>query len=356
MHTQNISVLIGKLLGLIALIGALGCGSSDSDRGAAIIEPLGALAGAPGACSPGKINNNGVVVGGCGNGDATERFFIWSRAEGMRLLSAELTGGIRDGVMDINDRGEVVGWVDAAAGTADWASHPFVIREGVLQRLLQGEKAGVAAAINNRWFDGTFEDPGQFGFLYLAGAFTDLGELQPNEINDAGVIVGSIVNQSTYEAAALSPSGLVKLGTFGGPQSAAADINNAGTAVGWADTPESYVCVRSICYKARAFKWSAAEGRVDLGALFDQGHISRATAINGAGHIIGWHGLPGEQGRAFIYTDKGGVHELDEYLPSGSGWELVEAADINDRDEVVGMGLYRGEARAFLLELGGLIQ
>lgn len=50
---------------------------------------------------------------------------------------------------------------------------------------------------------------------------------------------------------------------------------------------------------------------------------------------------------AFVYD--GSLRNLNQLLPAGIGWELIEATDINDAGQIVGYGRFQGRIRAFLL-------
>jgi hypothetical protein len=41
--------------------------------------------------------------------------------------------------------------------------------------------------------------------------------------------------------------------------------------------------------------------------------------------------------------------DLNSLLPANSGWVLEEAFGINDAGQITGMGLYNGQASAFLM-------
>jgi hypothetical protein len=43
------------------------------------------------------------------------------------------------------------------------------------------------------------------------------------------------------------------------------------------------------------------------------------------------------------------MYDLNTLIRDGSGWQLEEAAAINDLGQIVGYGYYDGEKRAFLL-------
>lgn len=82
----------------------------------------------------------------------------------------------------------------------------------------------------------------------------------------------------------------------------------------------------------------------ELGAL--AGDVSsQAIAINGNSQVVGWSGT-----RAFLWQT-GSIFDLNEMIPSGSGWTLTTATGINDLGQIVGTGLFDGQTRAFLLTL-----
>jgi hypothetical protein len=43
--------------------------------------------------------------------------------------------------------------------------------------------------------------------------------------------------------------------------------------------------------------------------------------------------------------------DLNDVLPAGTGWVLIDAADLNEAGEVVGTGILKGRHRAFLLRV-----
>jgi hypothetical protein len=52
--------------------------------------------------------------------------------------------------------------------------------------------------------------------------------------------------------------------------------------------------------------------------------------------------------RAFLW-DNGEMLDLNERIAPDSGWELSRATAINDRGQIVGYGLFQGQQAGFVL-------
>ena len=143
---------------------------------------------------------------------------------------------------------------------------------------------------------------------------------------------------------------LVDMDTFGGPQSyfvypdftSEANVNDAGVAAGWADTPfpDPYpnFCFWD-CYIDRAFQWKNGV-RTDLGVL-PAGASSQPSWVSASGLISGWS-QNGEidplvtafpESHAVLWTD-GHIRDLG-VLPEG-GYESLGFA-VNGSGLVVGL-------------------
>jgi probable HAF family extracellular repeat protein len=120
----------------------------------------------------------------------------------------------------------------------------------------------------------------------------------------------------------------VDLGTLGGASSYAADINNGNTVVGWSETSSG---------TTHAFRWTAADGMVDLGTLPGDA-MSRAVAVldepaqNGALIL----GVSGEDGRwtPVVWSSSGSISALP--IPLIPGLTIALPTDFNARGDVVG--------------------
>lgn len=243
--------------------------------------------------------------------------------------------------------------------------------------------------------------------VFVGGQARDLGTLYGGEsvaeaVNDGGLIVGRTTAPVDpgwiaarpeilhYRAAAHDGRSWRDLGTLGGPYSYAGAVNARGDAAGWAETPAG--TKRAARFRAgaavpddlgapTAASYSAAVAINDDGLLagsarlpdgseravvFDRGAIvslaslggfaSLARGLNNQGQVLGYEMFrlpplgrgPREHWRGVIWED-GAVAALDALLVDGADWELGHPQALNDTGQIVGMGDFRGQSRAFLL-------
>jgi probable HAF family extracellular repeat protein len=213
-------------------------------------------------------------------------------------------------------------------------------------------------------------------FQWKEGIMTDLGALPefgasfPNYINDTGVVAGSSFNGGSdpvlalpyFDAVIFKDGQVVDLGTFGGPLSYSAAINNKDQVVGFAlnSTPDSFDLGDScenfpMPTQMHAFIWQ--EGVLtDLGTL--GGTDSCALFVNDRSQIGGVSftnstvnpstGLPTIH--PFLWDD-GKMVDLGSL-----GGTLAFVGGINNRGQVAGNSSLAGDQtfHAFIWEKGKL--
>src|SRR5262245_41984621 len=123
----------------------------------------------------------------------------------------------------------------------------------------------------------------------------DLGSLAPTAINGAAQVVGSVGNTSSQQDfptghAVLWQNGTtINLGTLGGSNSAAYDLNDAGQVVG---------TTTSTSGAYQALLRDASGGMHNLGVA---GYATAAYGINVSGQVVGTIGLNTYAPRSFLW-------------------------------------------------------
>lgn len=135
---------------------------------------------------------------------------------------------------------------------------------------------------------------------------------------------------------------LTDLGTLGGDESLATDINKSGQVVGSAQTTDG---------QFHAFLYSGSGPMQDIGTL--GGSSSEATSINDSGQVAGYAYVDSFVYHAFRYTGTGPMQDLGTL--DGS---LSQAHGISNSGQVVGEGTAAGgrQIHAFLYDGGGPMQ
>lgn len=215
-------------------------------------------------------------------------------------------------------------------------------------------------------------------FLWKDSALTELGGLPgvtiasraPNDINARGVVAGlafnggidNVLGLTFFDGVVWKDGQIVDLGTFGGPLSYAAEINNSDQVVGFAlnGTADSFD-LGDFCQnfpmptQMRAFIWRDGV-KNDLGTL--GGTDSCALFVNEQGRAVGnsftnstinpTTGLPTIH--PFLWTG-------EKMVDLGSlGGAIATANGINDRGQVAGASTLTGDqvVHAFLWAKGQL--
>jgi probable HAF family extracellular repeat protein len=314
------------------------------------------------------INEAGQVAGFATTADELPLAFRWDRGQ---LTDLGTLGGLAAIGFGIDDRGRVVGTAnntDPDTVNGGEQGHAFLWDRGSLRDLgtVPGTINSDAWAINSRgqvvgWsynLPPDFVNPvttphNSHAFVWDGGVMTDLAlpdgmkNSFAGAVNDSGVIAGNAADGSTlhalvwrkYRTGTYVPLDLgFPAGTF---RSSLRGINNDGDVVGDA---------RLTGGPGHAFWWNP-DGHggylpTDLGTL--GGFGSGALDINNRDQIVGRSRAADGQQHAFLY-DAAGMHDLNGLIPADSGWVLDTARSINDRGQVVGVGIHDGEFHGFLL-------
>lgn len=276
-----------------------------------------------------------------------------------------LASGTESTAVGINDSGQAVGGSSTTADP-DGPSHAFrTTSNGVitaasdlgtlggtfsLARAVNASGQAVGNSLNAGGIPRAFRTAAN-GPITLASDLGGLGGTRSFAygVNDLGQAVGSSfiagnAAQHAFRTAANGPINAASdIGTLGGKFGRAHGINASGTTIGTSTLPGEAL--------QHAFR-TAANGPItagsDLGTL--GGTFSAAFGLNSSGQAVGASFTTGDlANHAFLSDLVGSMKDLNDLIPSGSGWELQEAHGINDGGQIAGFGLVGSETHAFLL-------
>ncbi len=357
------------------------------------ITDLGTLGGT--CIYPANINNSGQIVGSaCTTDDAFIHAFLFGNGT---MIDVGTLGGSYSEAKFINDSGQVCG---QSTITDDLNDIAFMYSNGVMRGISYADSPVHANNLNNSgqivgYLYTSDDGYSQHAFLYNGENVIVLNlpastDSEAIGINESGQIIGN-ANSTTSPCgrAFLYSSGNVTyiepFGEPGYPHTCAytrvIDINNSGQVIGLSTINNSYethgflysngVMTDLGAFEPRKIN-NAAQiiGQCDHqhaclyrdGTLIDLGELcggySEASYINNSGQIIGSSGNCEDTGGAGgedmlaphpFLSDGASMIDLNDLIPSDSGWELINASSINDLGQIVGTGTINGQEHAFLM-------
>jgi probable HAF family extracellular repeat protein len=328
------------------------------------IIDLGTLGGP--SSYPSGINDAGQVVGNSRTADGLGRGFLWDDVNGMSELGSNVQSAIA-----INNNGQIVGSPPLTGSFVTtyfiWDSETGFVELTAFERHVVIFPATTARAINDSvqvvgttFIRGLSEPPGIFLNLdYHASLWdsingiTDLGTLGGRDsfaynINESGIVVGASTTGILYKKAHAflwdSINGMTDLGTLRNNDSSAWAINNFDKVVGTSVINEPDENERAINH---AFVWTSKEGMIDIhdssylssiaveindadqvvGIISTNMHIDHLRGIIGFGGIIGSPWEPAQnQSSAFLWDKRYGMVDLNDLLDEDSGWDHLSSA------------------------------
>ncbi len=260
------------------------------------------------------VNDAGQVSGSLGEIAAPQQaFFVGS--SGSVTLFGNLPGGSYTAAWGINNLGQVVG----EAGVTGGVTHAFV----------SGPNGGALTDL------GTFGGTDSYG-----RAVNDLGQVAGySQLSDpmGSTVYRAFLSGVSNDLGALGGSGASSWG-YG--------VNNLGQVTGMSDVLPG----NPFSFPRHAFLTAPGGGAMmDLGAL-GSGMYAQGEAVNNNGTVVGQSLSSSGALVGFVYTASGGMQDLNDLIPSGTGMTIDVADGINDLGQITGGAIdSMGRDHAFLL-------
>ena len=293
------------------------------------ITDLGTLGGSSSYAL--SINDVGQIVGTSQTISGNSQAFLWQG--GVMTDIGTASGYDNSTGRDINNLGQVIGDGGSvnnfSADSFLWSNDTITILPNSEFCISLGindteQIVGLCVFVERPYVSAAFLQ-GELGMWPINGLILD-SPGRAYDINNSGQVVGTGSfdfdfndNYTNYtDKAFLGQDGTVtELGTLGGTNSEAYAVNDIGQVVGRAQTSTG---------DFHAFFWNGA--MQDLGTLANY-TTSVAYGINNKGRVVGTATTSSGSSHAFVRLNNG-IRDLNNLIPANSGWELIEARDINN--------------------------
>ena len=224
---------------------------------------------------------------------------------------------------DLRDIG-TLGGPDAGTGPGCNNQRPGVIVGFSYTSFTPNETTGIPTQDPFLWDNGKMRDLGNLG------GTVSFGQCANNRGEDVGTSSlaehpGACPGGPGCHAFVWAHGSMKDLGTLGGDTSEAIWINDGGEIAGSADLPGNDL--------HDAVRWR--DGQIlDLGTVSGDA-CSRGRAINARGQVVGGSSDCRNFLHAFVWEEGGPMIDLNTAIPPGSGLQLTNALNINDRGEIL---------------------
>jgi probable HAF family extracellular repeat protein len=276
-----------------------------------------------------------------------------------------LPGGSESLGIYVNDSGQVIGFSTISTTTPDPAgfigfpTHTFIWENGTKTDIgtlggndtFPGADCGIApegvvigGSTTSTDIDPVSGVPNADPFIWQKGKMKDLGSLGGTNgvatcINGNGQVIGQSSLATNPRACGFPVAGagpgchaflwnrgtMNDLGTLGGDNSEAIWLNERGDIAGSADLPGLNL--------HDAVLWR--KGKIqDLGTV-DGDACSRGRGVNARGQVVGGSSDCRNFLHAFVWQDGGPMTDLNTLIQPGTGYQLTNAININDRGEIL---------------------
>lgn len=299
-----------------------------------MVTDLGTLSGASTIAR--KINAWGQVAATSGERDGGGAHAgVWRDSAKNLISLPTLDDSDYSEVTSINNRGEM-------AGLSNMKTNMHAVLwtiSGAIEDLgtLPGDTSSRAFAINDQSkVVGMSSGPrGERAFLWTHDRMVslpvppDTKSSEAHGINSRDQVVGHFRGPAGTHAFLWAPgSAFQDLGVLPGCQTTKAiGINDSSEVVGSSSGP----------FDTRSFIWTARDGIQAIRDLPSE-KFSEALDINNHSEVVGtYEGSLGN--RAYLWTRKNGFVDLNTLIPAGSGIVLTMAISINDRGQILAIGM-----------------